>query len=198
MFVPNWLLTALVGVAVLQSTPAADVAAQMTGRWKLNTELSDQAAGRGGGRRGGGPAFALAPGAAQRGARGGGGSEPPPQMPNMTELEAAAQQALGVVQQFPPEMSIEATATQVRFLDPRGESVFQIDGKNTAIDVPGGTLKVKSRWDRAALKQEFSSTQRVLHRTWSIEEGGRLLLLKQRLEGIGVSGKESKAVFDRQ
>jgi len=187
----------MVAVAVLQPAGGADVAAKLTGRWILNPSLSDQPAAGRGGRSGGGAAFALAPGV-QRGARGGNVAEPPPQMPGLTPAESAAQQALAVVQQFPPEMTIEATATEVKFVEPRGDSVFQVDGKNTAIDVPGGTIKVKSRWDRGGLRQEFSSTQRVLHRTWSIDATGKQLTLKQRMEGIGTSGKETQAVFDRQ
>jgi hypothetical protein len=194
----NLIATAIVAAAALQSSPSADIAARMTGRWTLNTHLTDQAAGRGG--RGGGAAFALAPGAGQRGGRGGGGNvaEPPPQMPGLTPAEGAAQRALGVVQQVPREITITATATTITFVEPRGDSVFQIDGKNAAIEVPGGTIKVKSKWDRAGLRQEFSSTQRVLHRIWSVDASGRLLVLKQRLEGIGLSGKETQAVFDRQ
>jgi len=139
------------------------------------------------------------PAPGQRGGRGGGGSgEPSPQMPILTEAEAAAQQALATVQQLPPEMTITASATTITFVEPRGDSVFQIDGKNTAVAVPGGTIKVKTRWERDALRQEFSSTQRVLHRSWSVDPGGRQLTLKQRLEGIGLGGKESQAVFDRQ
>ena len=172
----------------------------MTGRWTLNPAQSDAAGGRAG-RRGGGPAFALAPAAVQRGARGGSTgnvAEPAPQAPGLTAAEAAAQRALSVVQDISPEVTITATAAQITFVEPRGESVFQIDGKNTTIEVPGSTIKVKSRWDKAGLRQEFSSTQRVLHRTWTVDATGRVLTLKQRLEGIGVSGRETNTVFDRQ
>ena len=192
------IAVAIVAVAFLQPAGGPELAAKMSGRWTLNTALSDQVSGRDG-RRGGGAAYAVAPGA-QRGARGGGGNvaEPSPQMPGVTPEEAAAQQALAVVQQPPAEMTIEATATQIKFIEPRGDSLFQIDGKSTRVDVPGGSIKVKSRWDRAGLRQEFSSTQRVLHRTWSVDAAGKLLTVKQRLEGIGVSGRETQTVFDRQ
>jgi hypothetical protein len=188
---------AMVAVAVLQPADV-DLATKMTGRWTLNAQLSDPESGRGG-RRGGRPAYAVA-GGFQRGARGGGGNvaEPAPQMPSLTPAEAAAQSALSVVQQVPQELTIEATATEITFVEPRGDLVFQIDGKNTPVEVPGGSIKVKSRWDRAGLRQEFSSTQRVLHRTWSVDATGRLLTLKQRLEGIGVNAKERQSVFDRQ
>lgn len=191
------IATTIVALAVLQP-PAGDLAAKMTGRWKLNTYLSDPETGRGG-RRGG--AFALAPGLSQRGGRNAGAGiapEPAPNMPGVTPAEGAAQNALRTIQQVPPEMTIDATATAITFVEPRGDSVFQVDGKSTSIEVPGSTIKVKSRWDRAGLRQEFSSTQRVLHRTWSVDGTGRLLMLKQRLEGIGLAGKESQSVFDRQ
>ena len=198
--VTRLVAAAIVAVAVLQPSTPADLAAKMTGRWTLNQALSEPSGGRGG-RRGGGPAYALATSAVQRGARGGSTgnvAEPPPQTPTLTTIEAAAQRALSVVQDLSPDMTITATATQIAFLEPRGDSVFQIDGKNTTIEVPGSTIKVKSRWDRSALRQEFSSTQRVLHRTWSVDATGRVLTLKQRLEGIGLPGRETSTVFDRQ
>ena len=191
------VVIAMLAVAALQGQGPGDLAAQLTGRWKLNADLSKQEAGRGG--RRGGPAFAFA-GGVQRGARGGGGNmaEPAPQIPAVTEAEAAAQQALSVILQLPQELTIEATAARITIIEPRGDSVFQVDGKRTTIDVPGGTLKVKSRWDGSSLRQEFSSTQRVLHRTWSVEGGGRLLTLEQRVEGIGARVRETRTVFDRQ
>ena len=189
-------VTAAVLALVLQPTTPADLAARMSGHWVLNASLSDQGRGRGPGRSGG-AAFAVAPVAFQRGGRGGGASEPPREVPPATTFEAAAQQALAAIQQAPPEMTIAATATEMTLQEPRGDSVFAIDGKSKTVDVPGGTLKVKSRWDRATLRQEFSSSMRILHRSWSIDGDGRLVL-KQRTEGIGVSMRESQAVYDRR
>jgi len=197
MIALNRIALAIVAVATLQPSTPADVAARMTGRWTLNAALSDQGSGPGG-RRGGGAQFALSSAPAQRGGRGGGGgSEPGAVMPDITEAEAAAQRALVTVQEFPPEMTIQATATQVTFKDPRGDSLFEVDGKAKAIAVPGGTIKVKTRWDRATLRQEFSSSMRIVQRTWSLDADGRLLL-KQRVEGIGMKVRESQAVYDRQ
>lgn len=191
------VVIAMLAVAALQAQGPGDLAAQLTGRWKLNAGLSEQSAGRGG--RRGAPSFTFAAGV-QRGARGGGGNvaEPAPQMPALTDAEAAAQQALSIILQVPQELTIEATAERITIIEPRGDSVFQIDGKRTTIEVPGATLKVRSRWDRSGLRQEFSSTQRVLHRTWSVEGGGRLLTLEQRVEGIGARVRETRTVFDRQ
>jgi hypothetical protein len=189
---------AFVALAILQPASPADLAAQMTGKWRLNAALSDQGRGPA---RGGGPAYSRTAASYQRGARGGSAGnvpEPMPEPSRVTAAEAAAQQALAVVQQAQPEMTIAATTTEITFQDPRGDSVFQIDGKNKTVEVPGGSIKVKSRWDRATLRQEFSSTQRVLHRTWSVDATGRLLTLKQRLEGIGLKGRETQAVYDRQ
>ena len=197
MIILNRMVLAIVAVATLQPATPADVAVRMSGRWTLNASLSDQGSGRGGG-RGGGAQFALASTPVQRGGRGGGGgSEPGVVMPDMTDAEAAAQRALATVQEFPPEMTIQATVTQITFRDPRGDSVFEIDGKAKAIAVPGSTIKVKTRWDRATLRQEVSSSMRIVQRTWSVDADGRLLL-KQRVEGIGMKVRESQAVYERQ
>src|SRR5262245_24740600 len=67
---------AMVGAAIVfawsgvqaQKAGPADLAASLTGTWKLNRELSDSMAGPGrGGRRGGGASFAVAAPVLQRG-----------------------------------------------------------------------------------------------------------------------------------
>ena len=40
---------------------------------------------------------------------------------------------------MPKEMTIEATADGIVFSQPHGEWRFKIDGKNNAMEVPGGT-----------------------------------------------------------
>jgi hypothetical protein len=116
--------------------------------------------------------------------------------PIMSE-EVAAQAALDIIQQVPPELNITAGADSVEFVEPRGQSQFKIDGKNATVEVPGGTIKVKSRWDRGTLRQEFSSAQRTLKRSWSIDDQAHLVLA-QHIESINVMTKEARAVFDRQ
>ena len=111
--------------------------------------------------------------------------------------EVAAQAALDTIQQVPSELTITAGADSVEFVEPRGQSQFKIDGKNATVDVPGGTIKVKSRWDRGTLRQEFSSAQRTLKRSWSIDDQAHLVLT-QHIESINVMTKEARAVFDRQ
>jgi hypothetical protein len=192
------LLTSGVAAAIPQPDVAA-LAARMSGRWKLNVELSpglvDQGqAGRGG--RRGGALFARSSAAPQRG-RANMPTEPGIELPMMTEAEAAAQQALQAIQQVPPEITIEASATEMKITEARGESKFKIDGKNATVPVPGSTIRVKSRWDRSTLRQEFSSAMRTLKRAWSIDANGRLVLT-QHSESIRGVTKPVEAVFDRQ
>ena len=111
--------------------------------------------------------------------------------------EVAAQAALDIIQQVPPELTITAGADSVEFVEPRGQSQFKLDGKNATVEVPGGTIKVKSRWDRGTLRQEFSSAQRTLKRSWSIDDQAHLVLT-QHIESINVMTKDARAVFDRQ
>jgi len=186
--------------AVPQAPAPGELAARMTGRWKLNRELSPDLAkpGPGRGRRGGGPSFAIAPAVPQRGGRGDSGAgELRGEMPAVTEAEAAAQAALAVIQDVPPELTIEATATVMTLTEPRGPSLFKIDGKDAKVEVPGSVIKVKSKWDRATLRQEFSSAMRKVTRSWSVDANNRLVL-NQLVEGISLKQTTVQALFDRQ
>jgi hypothetical protein len=185
--------------ALVVQDRAAQMAEKLTGRWVLNRDLSPglTAPGEGRGGRGRGPAFAVGADAQRGGGRGGGGGGGGVEMPMVTTAEAAAQAALSAIQQVPLELTIDATPTEVTFVEPRGESRFRVDGRNTRVDVPGGTITVRSRWDRAELRQEFSSTQRVLRRSWSLDADGHLVLT-QRIESLAFRSGESRAVFDRQ
>ena len=186
-----------------QGGAPADLAAKISGRWRLNQSLSrglaePPARGRSGG-AGRGGLFAVAAPAFQRGGRGGGGggaSSGGADSPIMSE-EVAAQAALDIIQQVPSELTITAGADSVELVEPRGQSQFKIDGKNATVEVPGGTIKVKSRWDRGTLRQEFSSAQRTLKRAWSIDDQAHLVLT-QHIESISVMTKDARAVFDRQ
>jgi hypothetical protein len=185
-----------------QGGAPADLAAKMSGRWRLNQSLSPglaepPARGRSGG-AGRGALFALAAPAFQRGGGGGGGGSASggADSPIMS-AEAAAQAALDIIQQVPSELTITAGAESVEFVEPRGRSEFKVDGKNATVEVPGGTIKVKSRWDRGTLRQEFSSAQRTLKRSWSIDDQAHLVLT-QHIESISLMTKDARAVFDRQ
>jgi hypothetical protein len=189
----------LAGAPAQQQAPA-ELASRMTGTWKLNKELSPTLSnpGQGDGRRGRGASFAMSAAAApQRGGRGGGASEPAFEGPMVTSEEAAAQTALSVIQQVPLELTIEATATGMTLVEARGESIFKIDGKNATVGVPGARIKVKSKWERGSLRQEFATALRALVRSWSVDSVGRLVLT-QRIQSPTFNSKEVQAFFDRQ
>lgn len=193
-------LAVLPGVAArptAQRGSPAEIAAKLTGRWKLNADLTPASAPSGRGRGRASLALALAP--VQRGRRGGGGSgggQPGEGSAPLMAEEVAAQEALGILHQVPLEIAIEATADTVTFREPRGEWRYTIDGKNSVIDVPGGRLHSKTKWDHATLRQEFSSAQKKLVKSWSIDANDRLVLT-EKFESF-TANSESKAVFDRQ
>jgi hypothetical protein len=189
-------LSSALTAARSQPAGVAEIAAKMSGRWKLNVELSPRLREQAPAGRGGGALFALAASPPQRG-RANMPSEPGIELPMMTDEERAAQQALAAIQQVPPELTIEASPAEMKTIEPRGESVFKIDGKNATVPVPGSTIKVKSRWDRSTLRQEFSSAMRTLKRAWSIDANGHLVLT-QHSESIRGSTKPVVAIFDRQ
>ena len=115
----------------------------------------------------------------------------------MMPAEAAAQAALTILHQVALELRVEATPTDVRFIEPRGEWAFKIDGKTSNMEVPGGAIKAKSRWDKGTLRQEFSSTERKLSKSWAIDAEGRLVMT-EKIESLTFNSKESKAVYDRR
>jgi hypothetical protein len=195
-------MAALPGAAprlTAQTTSPAQIAATLTGRWKLNAELTPASAPSGRGRGRVSLAVALSP--VQRGGRGGGGNDSSGGRPSdasapLMAEEVAAQAALSILHQVPVEMTIEATAETVTVREPRGEWHFTIDDKKSLMDVPGGTLHHKSRWDRGTLHQEFWSAQKKLVKSWSLEANDRLVLT-EKFESV-TSNSHSKAVFDRQ
>jgi len=186
-----------------QSAGPKEMAARLTGVWKLNVDLTPASPnpGRGRGFAGGAVgSFAALLLPVQRGGRGGGGRDggggrgesSAPLMP----AEVAAQAALSILHEVPTELKIEASADAITFRDPRGEWHYTIDDRNSTMNVPGGTLRTRSKWDRGLLRQEFSSAQRALVKTWSIDANDRLVLV-ERIESVTLRS-ESKAVFDRQ
>jgi len=185
-----------------QSADPKELAARLSGVWKLNADLTPASPkpGRGGGFAGGAAgSFAALLSPVQRGGRGGdrggGGGRGESSAPLMA-AEVAAQTALSILHEVPIEISIDARAEDVTFRDPRGEWHFKIDDRNSTMEVPGGMLRTKSKWDRGLLRQEFSSAQRALVKTWSIDTNDRLVLV-ERIESVTLRSG-SKAVFDRQ
>jgi hypothetical protein len=200
-FAVNSTLVTLPRLAA-QSPGPKEMAVRLTGVWKLNVDLTPVSPkpGRGRGLEGGATGvFAAFLSPVQRGGRGGdrggGGGRGESSAPLMP-AEVAAQTALSVLHEVPIELSIDARAEDVTFRDPRGEWHFKIDDRNSTIEVPGGTLRTRSKWDHSMLRQEFSSAQRALVKTWSIDANDRLVLV-ERIESVTLRS-ESKAVFDRQ
>ena len=58
-------------------------------------------------------------------------------------------------------------------------------------------VSVKSRWDKAIVKQEFSTTSSKLTQTWSVDENGRLVMTA-KVESLRLRTPEQRAVFDRK
>ena len=190
------------GVRAQVGTPT-DVAAKISGTWKLNLELSPSvtAPGRSGGRGRSGVgrgSFAVGLAFPQRGGRGGGGSEPgagEASAPVSAE-EVAAERAVQGFQEIPTDLSIIATAEAITVKENGGQGTFAVTGKTIDIPVGAGTIKVKSKWDREALKQEFWSVRRKVIRTWSLDPAGHLILTVKVETMMKIP--ELRAVFDRQ
>jgi hypothetical protein len=111
--------------------------------------------------------------------------------------EIIAQRVLQAFQQVPTDVTITASATSVSFQDPSGQGTFVVDGKNVELNVDGSKIKVKSKWDKGALKQEFSSSRKKVIRTWSLDTASHLILT-MKVESMMMSSVETRAVFDRQ
>jgi hypothetical protein len=183
-------------VTAEKQTPA-EAADRLTGTWVFNKELSKgfsaPGAPRGGPGRGSGARFSVAPGFGQ----GRGGGQTPSSPSDMSPAELAAIAAMRQLQQIADVITIKATPEQVTFTDGRGERQYTIDGKNSRIDVTGAEVTVKSRWDKAVLKQEFSTAQSKLTQTWDVDADGRLVLVA-KIESLRMRTPDQRAVFDRR
>ena len=182
-----------------QKLSPADAAARLSGTWTLNRELSPGFKAPGGRPgnpgRGGGALFTVAAPAfaPQRG--GGGGAATGPS--DLSPAELAAQAAMRQLQQLADEITINATAEKVTFIDTRGERTYTPDGKNAKITVAGSEVSTKTRWDKTALRQEFSTTSAKLTQTWDVDNDGRLVLTA-KVESLRLRTPEQKAVFDKK
>jgi hypothetical protein len=189
------IAVAWTGLHAQKSAPG-DLAASLSGTWKLNRELSDSISQPGrGGRRGGGALFAVAPGAAQRG-RGGGGDSAATSA-DMTPEELAAQAAIRQLEGIPEVITIKATPESVSFSDSRGERTYPVNGKKVTTDIGAAKVNVKNSWDKSSLKQEFSTPKTNLTQTWQVDESQHLVL-KTKVESLTMVSKEVKTVFDKQ
>jgi hypothetical protein len=181
-------------VLVAENQAPADTAQKLSGTWTLNRELSKGFSAPGqrpGGPGRGGALFAVSPGFGQ--GRGGGGQTGPG---DLSPAEIADINAMRQLQQLAEVITIAATADQISFTDARGERRYAIDNKSTRLDMPGD-VSVKTRWDKATVKQEFSTAQSKLSQTWSVDENGRLVMLA-KVESLRLRTPEQRAVFDRK
>jgi hypothetical protein len=188
-----------------KSTPV-EIAQKLTGSWKVNRELSPSL-GRG---RGGQEAAALAGprlvlASFQRGGRGGAAADASsPQ--DLTPDQIAARNAVRQLQQVPDTLKIVATAEQITFTDARGVSSFPINNKAVKIDVADAKVEVKTKWDKATVRQEFNAYQQKMTKMWSVDESGRLVLnvlvesmILNTNSGVpSWTQQTATAIFDRQ
>jgi hypothetical protein len=173
-----------------------DPAAKLTGTWVMNRELSTGFAAPGRGRGRGGQQRPAARYATANPAvfaqRGGGGDQA-----DLTPEQRAEQAAMRTLQQIDSRITIKASATEVTFSNTLRESTFAINDKTSTIFIDSSPVKVKLKWDKQALKQEFSNTQAKLTQTWTVDGSDRLIMTA-KVESLSLVTPERKAVFDRQ
>ena len=116
---------------------------------------------------------------------------------DLSPAEVAAMAAMRELQQLAEVITIKATPDQVTFEDARGQRSYALDGKTVKITVAGAEVSTKSKWDKAVLKQEFSTAQSKLIQTWDVDENGRLVLVA-KVESLRLRTPDQKAVFDRK
>ncbi|MFL5467504.1 MAG: hypothetical protein ACJ79N_10585 [Gemmatimonadaceae bacterium] len=179
-----------------QKAAPTDVAASLSGTWKVNRDLSDPLSDPVRGGRRGGALFSRAAPVAQRGGRGG-GADAPTTSADLTPEELAAQAAIRELQRVAEVMTIKATADSVSFSDALGERSYPVTGKKVVVDIAAAKVNVKSSWDKNALKQEFSTPKATFKEIWQVDQNNRLVLTA-KLESLSMVSKEVKTVFDKQ
>jgi hypothetical protein len=176
-----------------------DLAGKLSGTWVLNRDLSSGfgAPGRGRGEPRPRALFAAAAAAVPQrgggGGRGGGASD----ASDLTPEQRAEQAAMRQLQQIADRMTIQASADSVTFTDQRGDRAYAVNDKTSTLDVGGSPVKVRSKWDKRVLKQEFSNNQGKLVETWAIDETDHLVLTA-KVESLSLVTPDRKAVFDRR
>jgi hypothetical protein len=208
-----WALASAGSAADARQLPQ-ELAGRLSGTWVLNRDLSTGFGPAGPGRGRGGaaqakPLFAMADAGQRRGGGGGAGGGGISDATDLTPEQRAEQAAMRQLQQIDERITIKAAADTVTFVDGRGERTFAVNDKASTIDVGGSPVKVKSKWDKRVLKQEFSNTQARLVETWGLDDADHLVLtakVESMTLGIGASADrittlvtpDRKAVFDRR
>jgi len=186
-------LAGMTAGARAQKLSPAEAATRLSGTWVLNKALTSgfSAPGRRGGGRGGALRMAIAPAFAQ------GRQSTASDASDLSPAEVAARAAMRELQQLAEVITIKATPEQVTFEDARGQRSYVLDGKTVKVSVAGAEVSTKSRWDKAVLKQEFSTASSKLTQTWDVDENGRLVLVA-KVESLRLITPDQKAVFDRK
>lgn len=188
-------------LALAQKSTPADAAEKLTGTWKVNRALSPSV-GRGRGLAAAAAAPRVVLASFQRGGRGAEPSAPQDLTPDQIAGRAAVRQ----LQQIPETLKIVATPDQITFTEARGVSSFPINNKGIKVDVGDTKVDVKTKWDKASVRQEFNAYQQKLTRTWSVDDSGHLVL-NLLIESMTVNANSgvpswtqqtAAAMFDKQ
>ena len=190
---------ALAGVtagARLQKLTPAEAATRLSGTWVLNRELTSGFNAPG--RRGGGAAVGLlhgsmAPAVGQRGA----GPSTASDASDMSAGERRGDDGHARAAAAGRGHHHQGDAGTGRVRGARGQRSYTLDGKNVKVTVAGAEVSTKSRWDKAVLKQEFSTASSKLMQTWDVDENGRLVLVA-KVESLRLTTPDQKAVFDKK
>jgi hypothetical protein len=202
-----------VGVAIVaaaDSLPAdqgsvADAARKISGSWAFNRDISPQFAqpargrgGRGGLRfQGAGSAVPVQPRYPQGIKANPTNTEPTSsEAGDLTPAELAERNALRVLGQVPPMITVVATPEHVTISDDHGDVECDVNGKAAKARFFTTYMDVKCRWDRNQLRQEIANTRSKLVRVWAVDER-ELLKLTLKVEGIDRNTPEAVAFYDR-
>lgn len=154
---------------------SAEAASRMTGRWKLNEELSPLP------RAGSSPTAGAVP---SRGGRGGGGSggggTRPPGVMSQQQLQQLRLRAIyRELTVRPQTLTITATLDKATFVDDDDvERVVLLNGKKDKLDLGTTVLDSRSRWDVAALTIELEAgSQLKLTEVFELSPTARQLLV---------------------
>jgi hypothetical protein len=184
-------------VLAQRATPA-ELAARVTGNWRINLDLSPQfrPTGRQGASAapvvpralGGLPLLAVQ--------RGGGGAPAASADPRIL----AGQRAIRGLQQVPDVTAIEATAERVTFKDMRGERTYDVNNRSVRTEVgDGAEITVRSRWNNNALQQEFVFDETRVTHIFEVNAEGTRITFTLRLDNFsGTPGSQARAVYDKQ
>jgi hypothetical protein len=205
-----WGLPSTVLTQVETKAPAAD----LTGAWKINNELTQrpergqQGMGQrrgGGGRAPGGGMGGMGgggrrgPGGMGGGGFGGGGGGGARQDP---EEMARVREAVRLASLIPETLTIVKAYNGFTVTDGEGVSVtLTADGKTVKSEVGALKVETKVKWDEAVLvvERKFEGGIKATDRYW-ITDAPRQLVIASKVEGGRMSGDRARAlqrVYDR-